>query len=1339
MLKDIESRRVSIGQQNADLFLGKGSLALEILIVSLPAKPNKASLRDLLQQRQGRRASPVLIAAPWGNDRVAVCGISEKESIELLDLPRNQVEAICIKALNAEGRNQAIRILQKSLLQLNESILGLRNEGMFAMQELAYGVTARSDWSASVAKSDELCELRGRRLIKGLGYTTEETPGPAVILLAHDRRTALAILLKQPEEIDAASLLFDNSSPISFALAKADRENLDFVLVIAGSTIRLYHTQPGVGTAHRGRSETYVELDLELLSKEHYGYLWLLFSADALEDGGSFLEILERSEDYAADLGVRLRERVYSEVMPKLALGILDSIDVIEVTQDTLNSVYSLSLRVLYRLLFTAYAEDQDLLPLHGSQVYQEHSLKRIAQRLLKAKENGISFSDSDFYWSEVSQIWKAISKGNAEWGVPCYNGTLFASDPATSPLGAKLASISIPDSKLAPALTSLLLDETLEGGEGPVDFRSLGVREFGTIYEGLLESELSLAQVDLKVETIQQTNDVYVPASQGDEVCVRAGEAYLHNKSGSRKSTGSYYTKAFAVEHLLNRALEPAIQDHFNRLDELSDREAGMRFFEFRVADIAMGSGHFLVAALDRIERRMVDYLATRPLPDVKDELSRLRKIALDNLGENWSGEPIEDSQLLRRQIARRCIFGVDLNEMAVELARVSLWIHTFVPGLPLSLMDQNLIQGNSLVGIATFSEASYIIEDRSGGLFTKLTSERLNSLREPLLKLAKLTDANDAEIREARELYTKMQESISSEYSLLDILTASRTNEDLQQALAHGQILVEESEKHGDYPDKLTKVAKEELEGLDVLHFPLAFPHVFLGGRKGFDVIIGNPPWEEATLEEDAFWARYFPGLRSLPQREQEARKAKYRREREDLVELFEKEYEEAESIRKLLVSGAFPGMGTGDPDLYKAFIWRFWHLVSPDKGRIGVVLPRSAMVAKGSADFRESMFKSAEMIDLTMLMNSGRWAFDMEPRYTIGLASVVRNVSASGSEMLLTGPYSSLKSFREGLKQPPISFEVREVMEWNDTYSLPLLPTEDSVEVFAQLRKSPRLDLKDGESWRARPQRELDATNDKHVMDVDSKDCPEGFWPVFKGESFDLWTPDRGKGSYYAWADPEIVIPHLQKKRMRANKRSAFSEFSSKWREDQDTLPCLHPRIAFRDITNRTNQRTIIACLIPPNSFLTNKAPYLVWPRGDEKDMAYLLGVMSSIPFDWYARRFIETSVNFFILNPFPVPRPQRDHPLWQRVVSIAGRLAAQDERFSEWAGSVGVSYGSLDEDTKNELTAELNALVALLYGLTEDHVTHIFTTFHEGWDYSEDLRAALKYYYDWSCAE
>ncbi len=367
--------------------------------------------------------------------------------------------------------------------------------------------------------------------------------------------------------------------------------------------------------------------------------------------------------------------------------------------------------------------------------------------------------------------------------------------------------------------------------------------------------------------------------------------------------------------------------------------------------------------------------------------------------------------------------------------------------------------------------------------------------------------------------------------------------------------------------------------------------------------------------------------------------------------------------------------------------------------------------------------------------MLLNNCKWVFpEVHPQYTIGLVALRRGVP-EGESVHLRGPFASLERFHVGASKPPGRFAATEVISWTDSASLPLLPTEESFPIFTQIRKAHRLDLNDGNSWRARPHRELDATNDKELMDLTSEERPRGYWPVFKGESFDIWEPDTG--TYYAWADPKEVLPELQSTRIRGgkNRKSPFSEFSRDFLRKAETLPPNFARIAFRDVSRATDSRTIRAALVPPKVFITNQAPYLIWPRGDELDQAFLLGALSSIPLDWYARRFVETHMNFFVFNPLPVPRPARDSKLWQRVVSLAGRLAAVDDRFADWAKTVGVDCGPLEANAKAHQIHELDAVVAHLYGLTEPQVVHIFQTFHEGWDYAERLTATLNHFHVW----
>jgi hypothetical protein len=264
-----------------------------------------------------------------------------------------------------------------------------------------------------------------------------------------------------------------------------------------------------------------------------------------------------------------------------------------------------------------------------------------------------------------------------------------------------------------------------------------------------------------------------------------------------------------------------------------------------------------------------------------------------------------------------------------------------------------------------------------------------------------------------------------------------------------------------------------------------------------------------------------------------------------------------------------------------------------------------------------------------------------------------------------------------------------------------------------------------------------RELNATDDKDEFEfIETR----GAWPVYKGESFDRWNPETGV--VYAWARPNHIVQVLQARRLNQIRirRSALYGMPTTWATDPNTLPALHHRIAWRDSTNRTNTRTVIAALIPPDTVLVHQAYYLFWRDGAPATQAYVLGVLSALPFDWYARQMVESHVTVEFMRSAPVPRVPEINPLRRRVVEITGRLAAVDHRYAEWANEVGVSVGSVTDDaTKEDLIAELDAVVALLYGLTRTDVEHIFATFHRGWNYRPRLAAALAHYNRWAAIQ
>lgn len=1031
----------------------------------------------------------------------------------------------------------------------------------------------------------------------------------------------------------------------------------------------------------------------------------------------------------------------------------------VEEQKAVLDEAYHQAMIILFRMLFVAYAEDRELLPLGVNDAYTANALNTLASRMLDDPDKGFSETSTSL-WNDLTQIWDVIDTGDLEgMGVPAYNGGLFTQDKKKNPSGAATYKLRLTSSEIGPVIRGLMIDITADGIPGLVDFRSLDVREFGTIYEGLLESGLAIADTDLTVDS----QDTFIPAKKGDEVVVEAGSVYFHSRSGSRKATGSYFTKPFAVQHLLDQALEPALDTHLDKIKSLlgkgANQTAAESLFDFRVADLSMGSAHFLVAAIDRIEARFSAFIAENPMPEVQDELHKLRTTAATQLGLSPEDSGIDDGVLLRRQIARRCIYGVDLNELAVELARLAMWIHTFVPGLPLSFLNHGLIHGNSLTGVGTIQEITDSIREaqeredknhQSGYQefdTSTLLEELLTRADNHLATLATLTGASISEVQQVQDLYQEVTQALEPLTALCDLITAERTTRKLKLTDPDKFLLIGGKNNNLTYArtaDELEQAilkhpqlqeARGVARRIHATHLPTAFPEVFRREPSGFDVILGNPPWEKLKVEVSRWWALHFPGLRSLEQHEQDVLIEGYRKQRLDLVDEYEQEVAETESMRESLISGPYPGIGRGDLDLYKAFAWRFAQ-VSRTGGYVGVVVPRSLLSEKGTAPWRAYMFDHAEWLDVTLLLNSARWAFDMEPRWTIALLSVC--MTDRPSEFVhLRGPANSLTDFTEVASEDAVTLPAQEYRQWGEGDAFRILSTPEAGRIYQQMMKFQPLGSVD-RPWRFRPFAEFHSTADKPLMDLTSTGQGDGL-PVYKGESFNLWQPDTG--TYYAHGESDLLLNELQRRREKGStsSRSPFSEFETDDVNNRDTLPALNPRIAFRKISSRTNNRTIIAALVPPSVTLSDGAPYLLRPQGNAQDESFVLGVLSSIPLDWAARNVVEVNVNYPQVNSLPIPDPGPGHAARDRIVEISGRLAAIDERYSAWAKDVGVPVGSVKTpEEKDALIAELDALVSLLYGLSREQVEQVFATFHRGWDYKPRLAAVLAHYDAWSAS-
>ena len=1003
---------------------------LEVVLASSDRRPQTTQMRDGHLKRRARRASPVLLVVGYpaaGAVRLAVCGPVGESPAVLWDLEVAQVERIADCALDEPDQHAAVRLLQRVFPAVDAPRharleLGVRNVGLLATQELRAGLPQRTDWGAAVEAGRRLLSLRGQLLVEGLGFRVEQQANHVRLLKVNGHARAAAVFCADDEPFDAPAARFDGITPVSLALSHADEHGAHWVVLTRGAEIRLYAARPDTGVGRKGRAETFVEANLALLAGDQAGYLHLLFSAEALDADGKIEGILEASERFASDLAVRLRDRVYHDTVPDLAAAVARRIGPAPGPEE-LAAAYEQVMVVLFRLLFVAYAEAKDLFPYSVNTRYADHSLTRIVRRLTEDRQADAAVYDESAtsMWADVKVLWDAIDTGNVAWGLPAYNGGLFSTDAEVSPSGAAIEAMApLTDAELAPALSAMLIDRGPEG-EGPVDFRSLSVRTFGTIYEGLLESQLSLAEQDLTVRGVKGVS-TFVPAEAGDDVEAPAGSVYFHNRSGVRKSTGSYFTKPFAVEHLLDHALEPALDDHLWRLDELAavgdSAAVEAAFFDFRCADIAMGSGHFLVAAIDRIEARLSGWLSRNAASasGVIASLVRLRAAAhraLDDLGENAE---IETGSLLRRAVARRCVYGVDVNRVAVELARLSVWVHTFVPGLPLSFLDHNLVEGNSLTGIGTLEQVLRALDPDADpaapSLFRNQLVDMLAYAGDALSRLARTSDATKAEIDEARDAHREALDAVAPAVAIFDVVAAHRA-EACDLPVNFDPDVFEQAAR--------TDAVRGAVADLNPVHFPAVFPEVFQReDRSGFDCLIGNPPWEQVAVQKHVWWGMHLPGIRGLAVGQMRRRIAEERGRRPDLEQAYQHDLAQSERTR-LVLRRAFPGLGSGRTDLYQAFSWANLELARRG-GRLGLVMPRTSVNSDGMAKWRLRVTDTERNLSLSLslslthsltlslppflrsprnsrmsvltLINHKGWVFDgVHNSYTVALITIVR----------------------------------------------------------------------------------------------------------------------------------------------------------------------------------------------------------------------------------------------------------------------------------------------------------------------------------------------------------
>ena len=1184
-----------------------------------------------------------------------------------------------LERLPSLSRLAAVRELAEELDRLDEAgISGVSVKGLGTEHLYSRRLRDPSRW-AELSELAREVDGEWRAVMEGLGYQVERRRSRGYLLHHEGRRVAVVLPLADP----AALTKLDQSGrpPEGLLLNDCLAEGVRYGLLAAGSRLRLFEAEPAAGSA----VARYLELDPASLSADDRPLLALLSPPYLAEDG--FAELMSEARAFGVKLRKRLDRAIRQDVLPVLGreLGRWASEEGVDVADDDARAdLEAAALTFVFRALFLLYAEGAGHLPV-AQQAYQPHSLSQIVRDA--AQQGDRLGARSSTLWRRVGTLVDAMRTGNDAMAVPPYNGALFASDGFD---GARtLERATLPDAALGPALAALGIDPESDAG---FDYSGLDIGHLGNIYEGLLSLRLSVADRDYRYDA---GSDRYLPTEDAEEVEVRRGELLWLTDEGGRKGGGVYYTPEALVRHLVRGAVMPAFEDHLGEVEQTARTDpegAAELLLRFRVLDPACGSAHFLVAVVDELADRVSRFLAHTPLPAIQRELDGLRAGAARTYGVG-----IEDAALLRRLVLKRCAYGVDRSRMGAEIAKVSLWLASFVPGLSLAYLDHNVRVGDSLVGVADPDAVREPGEERGQlNLVAQRVRDDVAAGAHAAAELARLPDRTPDEVAESAAAQREATERVAGARRMLDLWAADALGlEGARKALwQDGEAILAPE------PPPVVIEAGEVAWEEGVFHWPLEFPEAFAEGDSGFDAVVGNPPWEEVTVEELAFYARYQPGLRALPERARRTELGRLVERRPELGERYEQEADRSQAMRDFFAADTGYQGGAGDPDLYKYFCQRYRMLLAPG-GALGVVLPRSAFSAKGSTGFREWLFEGSTVRRLDFLLNKGRWAFDAEPRYTVGLLIATARQPAEAHRIEVAGVAESAAEFDAQSQRSGIALDPSAL---GPILEVPLLRDQRAADLLAKLR--------DGEPfpygtrrWRCFPVRELDETNDAGLWGSGPGDRE-----LWKGGSFDQFDPHGADARPISASD--AVLAKARKKRPGGGSLLA-EEVTVAERAAAVAREIEHPRVAFRDVARATDSRTVRAALVPPGTFLTNKAPYLAFTDVSPSDRMACLALMNSLAFDWQARRFVETNVNFFILEGLQLP--ELSDGTYERLAELAGRLSCVDERYADFAASLGVEQGPIDPEERERMRVEIDALVATAWELTADELELLLSDF------------------------
>lgn len=1150
----------------------------------------------------------------------------------------------------------------------------------------------------------------------------------------------------------------------------------------------------------RSRSEEFLELDVAVLldvagvqpelaadeakRRDHLLKVFFLLFRRAsflpgVEDQRTFHQLaLSLTREWEARVSQKLSEDVFEHVFPQIVEAIVKGDPKAPKKPDAayLDEARRAALTLLYRLLFVLYAEDRNLLPSH-ERGYDDYSLRKLRTELQERVDRNDTFSARQTgIWDRVKAIFRSIDEGDSSIGLPPYNGGLF--DTKQHPL---LTRTQLNDAAIGTALDRLSRRHD-DSGRKRINYRDLSVQHLGSIYERLLEYAV-------------------VPKNGGTGIELNPF---------ARKASGSYYTHDDLVQVIIRRTVGPLIEERKTifaekadalrsakepfgkRIETLADLDPATSILDLKICDPAMGSGHFLVS--------LVDYLADQILeattwakdqvdwPSLKEPYQspltvrigvirqRIRSGADAN---NWKidNSQLDDRHIVRRMILKRCVYGVDKNAMAVELAKVALWLHTFTVGAPLSFLDHHLRWGDSL-----FGEWVRPVEDMlaaRGGMFLNPSVAQAKNSAKGMLEVEGLTDADIVEVKSSAAKFSGVEQATAPLARFMDVVHALRWLEpddkdgkgtiqafldgQLGDALAIANGTTTPKGKGADIFTKLLADARALVSEQRFLHWEVAFPGVWTDWESaeptgGFDAVIGNPPWDRMKLQDVEWFAARRPEIARLEKAADRKKAIKVIEKNEDPLWFeYQLAAQRAEAAAKVArQSGQYPLLARGDIDLYALFVERSRRLLKPD-GISGLLIPSGIASDLNTSEFFRTVTGNGHLSALIDFWNkrSDGENFFPDVYYRFKFCMFISGGRKRKFASALCAFY--LRSVHD-TENPERAFPMsaQDFLNVNpNTGTAPIFRTRrdaqlttavhSRIPVLMDRRQKPTKRVwpiaytnmfhmaNDSEAFRNR--QELERDGFYLVPGGHMKKGDQEFLPLYEGKMVQAFD--------HRAADIVIAKDNLFRPGQTDQTTDAEHgdpDFAPTPRYFVDAKACAWPpnlqwSLAFKDITSVTNTRTMIAAMIP-RCGAGHTLPILfpdVAKAGEDtanriqdyKQFAPLVAAnFNSFALDFLARQKVQGNhLTWFIVEQFPlIPREAFEKKVGAKKIAdfVRGevlRLTYTAHDMTPFARDMAYEGKPFiwNEEDRRHRRARLDALFFHLYGIDEDDAAYILDTF------------------------